>query len=754
MNHIDAKLLEQSLQQQYEILLPQWLPGGKINSYRNEYVCDSIFGGEGDSFGINLETFLFNDLNGDAKSKGKGLISLYMAQRSVDFKTAINELSGYADNSPIPVTKPKKPVRIEEPKFYQEPQKTLNGKNHNGLWYYFDDFNEPIYCVVRFNKEYNPKKGKHDKTFRQWTKTENGWISKGPKGNRPLYNKRIIKENPDAQIVLVEGEKCADALNKIFNPQKTIAISWMGGSDAVSKADWSPLKDRNVVFWPDADEAGASTKIPMLKFLTPIVNTLKVLDAPVGDNDAADMDFQSMSEFISYAKKYVKQIKPYPQEIIETKDAPKTSLNVSVNNADRAPSSSEDLKHMDLKFGYPHMRIDSKGNPIGPVATLENFKVLLEKLGIKVRYNVIRKTGDILIPNKSFLIDTERIAKLAHVLSYMAQANMPQTNYADFLEAIAAENLYNPIAEWIESRPWDGVSRLNDLYDTVTVDTHLEDNKKLYMRKWLISAVAAAYSYTGVTVRGILVFQGSQSLGKTYWFTRLLPSEMKDNLLIGHSLAPQDKDNVQKTVSHWMVELGELDATFKKADISRLKAFISDYKDSLRPAFIKERAEYARRTVFFASVNPDKFLNDPTGSSRFWTIKVKHLNNNHNIDMQQLWAEVKTIYDSGETWHLNPEQILALEVNNADSQSGDEFVDILQTYFDFSDGWETRERKCFSATEIAIACGLKPDPKILRQIGEAALKLTKGLDQSKANGRTTHKMPKYKSFNTELLSII
>jgi len=109
---IDADQLEQSLRNQAEILLVQWLPGGKINSYRNEYVCDSIHGGAGDSFGINLETFLYNDLNGDQSSKGKGMISLYMKQRNIDFKVALEELSGHASSDYVPVGVKEKPANL------------------------------------------------------------------------------------------------------------------------------------------------------------------------------------------------------------------------------------------------------------------------------------------------------------------------------------------------------------------------------------------------------------------------------------------------------------------------------------------------------------------------------------------------------------------------------------------------------------------------------------------------------------------
>ena len=51
--------------------------------------------------------------------------------------------------------------------------------------------------------------------------------------------------------VLVEGEKAADAAQRLFPDY--VAMSWMGGSNADADADLSPLVSRDVILWPDAD---------------------------------------------------------------------------------------------------------------------------------------------------------------------------------------------------------------------------------------------------------------------------------------------------------------------------------------------------------------------------------------------------------------------------------------------------------------------------------------------------------------------
>jgi putative DNA primase/helicase len=56
-------------------------------------------------------------------------------------------------------------------------------------------------------------------------------------------------------VLIVEGEKAADAAQKLF--PDCVAITSPGGSGAAGKTDWRPLKDRRVAIWPDHDKPGA-----------------------------------------------------------------------------------------------------------------------------------------------------------------------------------------------------------------------------------------------------------------------------------------------------------------------------------------------------------------------------------------------------------------------------------------------------------------------------------------------------------------
>lgn len=80
------------------------------------------------------------------------------------------------------------------------------------------------------------------------------WAFRGPPTPSDLYNLPELVLRPDAPVLIVEGEKAADAGKAKFPDH--VVIAWRGGAGAVAKADLSPLEGRSVVLWPDADDAG------------------------------------------------------------------------------------------------------------------------------------------------------------------------------------------------------------------------------------------------------------------------------------------------------------------------------------------------------------------------------------------------------------------------------------------------------------------------------------------------------------------
>jgi putative DNA primase/helicase len=96
--------------------------------------------------------------------------------------------------------------------------------------------------VLRFD-------GIDGKTFRPLRVVSGGYQIGDPQTWHPY---RVDELPNDATVYIVEGEKAADALWSIGIPATTSAH----GAKSARNTNWSSLKGRNVVIWPDRDEPG------------------------------------------------------------------------------------------------------------------------------------------------------------------------------------------------------------------------------------------------------------------------------------------------------------------------------------------------------------------------------------------------------------------------------------------------------------------------------------------------------------------
>lgn len=341
-----------------------------------------------------------------------------------------------------------------------------------------------------------------------------------------------------------------------------------------------------------------------------------------------------------------------------------------------------------------------------PKACWENLQEIVRRLGLVVRYNVMTKREEVLIPGVGFSQDNRDNAALALVKSECAKFNMPTGDVIGQLTLLADRNHYNPMATWISSKPWDGVDRVAALCDTVVVEPGAERLRDTMIRRWLIAAVACAFEPDGVAAQGVLVFQGAQGIGKSTWLTKLAPDGMAAD---GVTLKTDNADSKREVLSRWLVELAELDATFRKSDIESLKAFLTRKCDEIRAPYAAKASMWSRRTVFFASVNPKRFLHDTTGNRRFWVVPVLNIKR-VKIDMQQMWAQIKTEYESGARYTLSDSELEHLNGSNETHRSAGSMETMLQDTYEWGaerERWVWKTRK-----QIMADCGIRGEPSV------------------------------------------
>jgi hypothetical protein len=123
-----------------------------------------------------------------------------------------------------------------------------------GSWIYRNAQGQRLFYVMRFDL---PDRSKEFRPCTLWRGRQGHqeWRWKGVPPQRPLYNLHRLADRPKAPVLICEGEKSADSAQSIF--REFVTVTSPNGSESTGKADWSPLKVRDVLIWPDHDRSGA-----------------------------------------------------------------------------------------------------------------------------------------------------------------------------------------------------------------------------------------------------------------------------------------------------------------------------------------------------------------------------------------------------------------------------------------------------------------------------------------------------------------
>jgi len=190
---------------------------------------------------------------------------------------------------------------------------------------------------------------------------------------------------------------------------------------------------------------------------------------------------------------------------------------------------------------------------------------------------------------------------------------------------------------------------------------------------------------------------------------------------------------VKQAVSHWIVELGEIESTFKKSDIDQLKAFVTKKSDELRLPYDRASTTYQRRTAFYASVNAREFLTDTSGNRRFWVVPVVGINAQHGINMQQLWAEVKEVIYPTVSWYLSAEEREMLQDSNEYYRTQSSVEDLILEHVHF----KSTQTKPVQMTKLLRDLGIS-QPRMADIKDAARIISANGVEPRKSNGKKVY----------------
>lgn len=249
-----------------------------------------------------------------------------------------------------------------------------------------------------------------------------------------------------------------------------------------------------------------------------------------------------------------------------------------------------------------------------------------------------------------------------------------RTDIWDALKTAARQNTVHPLQDYLKQLTWDGRPRLATWLHLYLGAENTEYNAAVG-RFWMISAVARAF-VPGEQVDHMLILEGPQGAGKST-ATRILAGEWH----LGRLPDLRDLERAEHALQgKWIVEIGELDAV-KGSSATRVKDFISQRCGDYRAPYDRTRSTRPRTCCFVGTTNEDQYLQDPTGARRFWPVLVSKLERSQLMDdRDQLWAEARIAWESGEQWW--PDDRLQPKISEQQElrQETDEFEAVVQNW--------------------------------------------------------------------------
>ena len=249
---------------------------------------------------------------------------------------------------------------------------------------------------------------------------------------------------------------------------------------------------------------------------------------------------------------------------------------------------------------------------------------------------------------------------------------------------VADDRRFHPVRDYLDTLPkWDNTPRLDTLFIRY-LQADDTDYVRAVTRKTLAAAVARIY-HPGTKFDTVLVLDGIQGIGKSTMWKSLAGDDYFSDAL---SLTDMDdKSGAEKLQGFWIIEIGEL-AGMKKADIEKVKSFLSTSDDKYRPSYGKVVESHPRQCIVVATVNGEQgYLRDITGNRRFWIVKCRKTCSQVNWkitseERDQIWAEAKHYYESGEKLYLEGSLLSDAEEAQRSAMEADERQGLVEKYLD------------------------------------------------------------------------
>ncbi len=787
----DFSAVAQAALAQAESLVPAWLPGGRREGH--EWKCGGVDGAPGRSLSINLRTGIWKDF-ADDEYAGADLVALYAAVYSLKPWEACRELAGQLGvqlrsptaksggsappppppppaPTPAPAAEPSSdasqwlplhPVPADAPPYQSQWAHYARGVPGRH-WEYRNQAGELLGVVCRFDtsdggKEIQPL------SYCQHVSGSRRWRYKAFADPRPMYGLERIPATGAELGIMVEGEKCADALWEALG--RTIPVlSWPGGGKAVRKVDLEPLRAfQRLVGWPDAD-AQVDKRTHTIKPLEdqPGMQAMRYIERTVrglgvamrlvdigqpGDRapgwDCADAiaDGWDKPRLIGFMRQLLPEAAAPAADSSNVvqgdfggKGPPRRPAPAGSGGS---PPEGEEEWRRRLIWQHAWTLRECTPNVITILLNHDAWRGVVgfdefAQRTVKVKRTPYDPPGALYPAEWSDQDDTRTVQWLAERERFVPSSS----SVAEAVEVVARANTFHPVLNYLRSLKHDGIDRV-DTWLTDFLGVPDTPYARLVGRFYLV-AMCMRVMQPGVKFDYCLVLEGTQGRRKSTALEALAGEWFSET-----DLDLTHKDSMSYIRGKWLHEFSEL-GSLMRAEERRQKSFLSRRVDEFRPTYGRREIRCLRQIVFAGTTNEYQWNKDPTGGRRFWPISIPG-----DIDLtglramrDQLFAEAFQLAQQGERfWPTAEEQREHFDEQQIKREMPEAFVSLLHTWINEPDAPEE-----FPLAR-AITDGLKIEPRaITRDIQtRAGIALTKlqceRVEKRNHPDRTWYKRPR------------
>jgi len=532
-------------------------------------------------------------------------------------------------------------------------------------YWYTDRDMERIFVVGRFTY---PASRREDYITSFFNGVE--WIRRVPETwerCRPLYNlHRLYDEDTKAlskQIVVVENEKIADALQEYFDESSMayLATTWNGDWRGLRKTDWeSGLRDREIILWPN--NARYSNDIFDIIKGCAAAYVGKMFSVAIEGADQGWGALEAVAAIknnVPFATQLLRDILAGVEEVpLET---PITEIN------------EDGIGHLEtpIPFGFIEKLKDDLGeqNAKGKKVIPSSFISCMRVVSMDPAFNDFLKYDEAVADvvwdkSKYATIDDLKNAILRRLSQYGIMSIGRQIR-DDIVLSLSndpnrrinsVKNFFDELCRKHNSADESALSELmkhinvqnngDDISEETMLATGLPHSDmyrralKLFFTKACLR-LYTAYSNNPIPNDIVPVFIGKQGVGKTRLCKYLAMTASKYVDLGNKSAAFGSPDWVRHIMGMFVAELGEMHV-MRKSEVETIKSGISEVYDSLTPKF-KEGVKRVPRTVSFVGTsNETEFLRDLSGNRRFYPLAIESVDHeylfSHPEIIERVWA--------------------------------------------------------------------------------------------------------------------